>query len=713
MTVGNLTCTPYQKARWIPVRVVDSPLASTWPGQSDGFMNTDQLHLPGVPAGAPASTPPATPPATSWLARATRMAGPFAPLLQMLLIGLVLLSGFRLALLAWQWERVSATGIVPEILVQGLRADLILLGYFLAVPLLLAPLLAHRRSARVWQGFALWWTAAALIFILFMEVASPQFIMQYDARPNRLFIEYLTYPQEVFATLWNGFRIALLLGCALTLMLSLALVRLLKRAAPCTTMWPSRKMLLVWPVLCVLVFVQIRSTTGHRPANPAMFALTGDAMVNSLVINSAWSVLDAIRSMDNEAKSSEIYGDFPREKVFAEVKAAPWLRDYQFAHPELPTLHYQPAAITRAKPLNLVIVLQESLGATFVKSLGGVAVTPELEKLKGEGWWFEQLYATGTRSVRGIEAVVAGYAPTPARSTVKLSLSQQNFYTLAAGLGGQGYHTEFVYGGEAHFDNMRGFFTGNGFQKIVDIGDMKPKFVGSWGASDEDLFDKSLERLKTLHAANKPFFSLIFTSSNHEPFEFPDGKITLHDGDKQTVNNAVKYADYALGKFIREAKQQAYWKDTVFLIVADHDNRVYGDNLVPIKKFHIPGLILGADIEPKRIATIASQIDLAPTLLSLLGVSSTHPMIGRDLVKDSTTPGRALIQFNDYFAYLEGSSATVLRPGQSPLPGRYDAASGEFSPGAGSPTQAQVDEAMAHVILPSILYREQRYRLPQ
>jgi phosphoglycerol transferase MdoB-like AlkP superfamily enzyme len=395
------------------------------------------------------------------------------------------------------------------------------------------------------------------------------------------------------------------------------------------------------------------------------------------------------------------------------VKASPWLKGYQFPNADLPTLHRQEPAIARDKPLNLVIVLQESLGATFVESLGGLPVTPELEKLKGEGWWFEQLYATGTRSVRGIEAVVAGYAPTPARSVVKLSLAQHNFYTLAAGLGRQGYHTEFVYGGEAHFDNMRAFFTGNGFQNIVDRKQMKPHFVGSWGASDEDLFDKALERLTMLHAANKPFFSLIFTSSNHEPFEFPDGKIALRDPTKQTVNNAVKYADFALGKFIAQAKRQDYWKDTVFLIVADHDNRVYGNSLVPIKKFHIPGLILGADIAPKRIATMASQIDLAPTLLSLIGVASEHPMIGRDLARDSATPGRALIQFNDYFAYLEGRDATILRPGKPPLLGRYDAATGHVDTDAGTPTPAQVDRAMAHVMLPSLLYREGRYKLPE
>ncbi|MYN02930.1 sulfatase-like hydrolase/transferase [Pseudoduganella sp. DS3] len=629
----------------------------------------------------------------------------------MLVAGLLLLSVSRFALVAWQWDRVSATGIVGEILVQGVRADLILLGYLLVLPLLLAPVLAQRYSERAWKTFSVAWASFGLLFIVFMELSTPQFIMQYDFRPNRLFVEYLSYPKEVAATLWNGFRLAVIAGISGTILLSVLLYRMLKSAASHTGMWSPKVLLLTWPLLVLVLAFQIRSTTAHRPANPATFALTGDAMVNSIIINSPWSVIDAIASMRKEANSSEIYGDFPREKVFPTVTAAPWLRDYQFNNPELPTLHAQEAAIKRDKPLNLVIVLEESLGATFVQSLGGLPVTPELEKLKNEGWWFEQLYATGTRSVRGIEAVVAGNAPTPARSVVKLSLAQQNFYTLAMGLGKQGYNTEFVYGGEAHFDNMRSFFTGNGFQNVVDRGDMQPKFVGSWGASDEDLFDKSLERLKTLHAQDKPFFSLIFSSSNHEPFEFPDGKIELHDPAKQTVNNAVKYADYALGKFIAAAKKEAYWQDTVFLIVADHDNRVYGNSLVPIKKFHIPGLILGADVQPKRITTLASQIDLGPTLLSLMGISSSHPMIGRDFVKDGTSPGRAIMQFDNYFTWLEGKTATILRPGQAPLIGNYDFGKGELHLTDIKPTEAQVDKAMAHVIAPSLLYREQRYRL--
>lgn len=646
------------------------------------------------------------------LAGLTQWAGPYATVLQMLLMGLIVLSLSRVGLIIWQWERVSVTGLLIEMLVQGVRADLILLGYFVAIPVLLAPFFAHKFAISFWRGVNVCWATFALFFVIFMELSSPPFMMQFDVRPNRLFIEYLSYPKEVFSTLWNGFRLALILGVGFSVLLGVTIYSVLKAASTDGTLWSTKKLLLLWPIVFVIVFMQVRSTTDHRPANPALFALSGDALVNSLIINSGWSVLTALSSMRQEANSSEIYGSFPREKIFEQVKAAPWLRDVQFTSAELPTLHKQEAAIKRDKPLNLVIVLEESLGATFVESLGGLPVTPELEKLKHEGWWFEQLYATGTRSVRGIEAVISGYAPTPARSVVKLSLAQHNFYTLALGLGQQGYHTEFVYGGEAHFDNMRGFFTGNGFQQVVDRSDIKnPIFEGSWGASDEDLFNKSLERLKQLHSEKKPFFSLIFSSSNHEPFEFPDGRIELHDANKQTVNNAVKYADYALGKFIAEAKKQDYWSDTFFLIVADHDNRVYGDSLVPIKKFHIPGLILGADIQPKRIATQASQIDLGATVLSLMGVSSEHPMIGRDFVKDGDSPGRALMQFDNYFAWLEGSKVTLLRPNQSPLLGHYDAAKGELVLSKDKPDERDVEKAMAHVILPSLLYREQRYTL--
>lgn len=187
--------------------------------------------------------------------------------------------------------------------------------------------------------------------------------------------------------------------------------------------------------------------------------------------------------------------------------------------------------------------------------------------------------------------------------------------------------------------------------------------------SDEDLFSAVHEQLTALHGRGDPSFSLIFTSSNHAPFEFPDGRIALYEQPKQTVNNAVKYADWALGQFFANAMQSPYWHDTLFLVVADHDSRVYGNNLIPVEKFRIPGLILGADIKAEHWDVLASQIDLAPTLLSLAGVDSCHPMIGRDLSLARDLPGRALLQFDDYFALMlpdrqrsEWQQLTILKP---------------------------------------------------
>lgn len=648
------------------------------------------------------------------LSRVFNWTGPYQILLSFVLLSLLLLSISRLGLMLWQWDRVSDAGSVGWMLLQGLRADLILLGMLVAIPVLLAPIWGRARWLNSWNQFCFGWSLLALTLIIFIELSTPSFVAQYDVRPNRLYIEYLKYPKEVFSTLWQGFRLPLLLGTGLTLLLLYLAARLLAKAKCRQKSSTNFKLWLSWPLIVLLVFAAIRSTTNHRPANPALFAITADALVNSLIISSPYSVFYAVYSMRHEARSTEQYGKLAEAEMLQQALDWPWLKSYQFSDAKFPTLHYQQATVQRPKPLNIVIVLQESMGATFVQSLGGVAVTPELEKLKAEGIWFEQLYATGTRSVRGIEAVVAGYLPTPAQSVVKLSNSQHNFVTLASILKAQGYHTQFVYGGEAHFDNMRSFFTGNGFSDIVDLPRMKkPAFVGSWGASDEDLFQTAHQQLLQLHQQAQPFFSLIFTSSNHEPFEFPDGRIELHEQPKDTVNNAVKYADWSMGQFFRQAKASPYWQDTLFLIVADHDNRVYGNELIPINKFQIPGLILGADVLPEKLSVLSSQVDLAPTLLSMAGISSCHPMVGRDLTLDRTSPGRALIQFDDYFALLEPEQVTVLKPNQQAHSGRYDFASHDLKLNEQPASTAAYQRALAQVQLPSYLYREQKYQQQQ
>jgi phosphoglycerol transferase MdoB-like AlkP superfamily enzyme len=645
--------------------------------------------------------------------------GPYAPLIAMYIISLPILSLSRIGLMIWQSERVAATGAWPEMLLQGIRIDLIQLGLLAIIPLLILPLFAHKKAWRWWKKLTYLWVATSIILLLFLEAASPGFITEYNTRPDRLFIEYLKYPKEVIPMLWNGFRVSVFAAVGLII----AAVWLLRKwLKPWLSYQHPSKNIRYWialPFVILLVAFSVRSTTDHRPANPAMFAITSDTMVNSLILNSTWSVFHAIYNLKHESKSSEIYGDMDLPDIMKQVQLTrDLLQDKRplLGNPDIPTLTEQTASVQREKPLNLVIVLQESLGATFVESLGGLPVTPELEKLKSQGWWFENLYATGTRSVRGIEAVTSGFLPTPAQSTVKLSLSQNNFFTLASLLGKQGYASEFIYGGEGHFDNMRNFFLGNGFDAVVDKENyVNPIFTGSWGVSDEDLFNKTHEQLMKHHADGRPFFTLVFSSSNHTPFEFPDGRIDLYEQPKASENNAVKYADYAYGEFFKKAKVSPYWKDTLFLIVADHDIRVRGDDLVPVKNFHIPGLILGADLEPRVIKSVASQIDLPTTLLSLMGINAQHPMIGRDIsAEPEDLAGRAMMQYQQNYAWMEGSQAVVLRADKAPTYATYDKANKKLIPSDKPSDAAEMyQRALSHVLLPSLLYREQQYHLPK
>ena len=639
-------------------------------------------------------------------------------MLGFIVLGVLALGLSRTLLIAWQWQRVVVTDSVVSMLIQGLRSDLMTLGLFATPALVLLPPLLVIGRLNWWIRVCCVWLGASLVAIIFLELATPQFLIEYDSRPNRLFVEYLVYPREVTAMLWNGYRGLLLLTAAGLVGLTWFVARHFKQYAFAANDWRKRTVLLLWPVVVVVMFVMVRSSFQHRPANLATFAFCDDAMVNSLVANSAYSVLSAAYGSKNEAQSSAMYGAMPQAEMVQRVRAGMGVPLADFTSDELPTLRRQLATVRRAKPLNLVIVLEESLGAGFVQQLGGLPITPNLDRLANQGIWFDQLYATGTRSVRGIEAVVAGFPPTPALSVVKLSKAQQSFATLASVLQQSGYRSEFVYGGESHFDNMRAFFLGNGFNSVVDRQDFTtPKFVGSWGVSDEDLFDKAHERISALHAGDRPFFTLVFSSSNHTPFEFPDGRIELFDTQKQTVHNAVKYADHALGQFIAQARSSAYWADTLFLVVADHDTRVYGDELVPVSKFHIPGVILGSDLPARRIDSLVSQIDLAPTLLSLMGIDGEHPFAGRDLTRtlpefgNSPAPvhARAMMQFDQNFAWLERNLLTVLLPDGGSRQFAFDRRTQSLAPATTKDPEA-VRQALANVLMPAWLYREQRYR---
>ncbi len=616
----------------------------------------------------------------------------------------------RLGLAAWQAERISQAQAWSHVWLQGGRFDAVLLGLVWAFPAALTPWMAMARTAwRSWSAFLRWYGGLVLLLAAFMELSTPAFIAQYDSRPNYLFVEYLGYVKEVGGTLLKTHGPHLLATALLLSALGWIYARLSRPLHPPTPirLWQTLPLsLLLFAVLALCA----RGALGHRPANPASAALTTDHLVNEMPLSSLYTVMYAIHQSRKSEEGGVVYAEMPRERVIDIVRRETGLPAHAFTDPSSPMRHLQTSLHPRARPLNLVIVLEESLGAEFVGRLGGLPLTPNLDRLADQGIWFENLYATGTRSVRGIEAVVAGFPPTPAVSTVKLAKSQRDFFTLASFLKPHGYESTFFYGGESHFDNMRSYFMGNGFDRVVEQKDMPASaFIGTWGASDGDLFDLAHQHFSQ-QPADKPFFALVFSSSNHAPFEFPEGGFELYEQPRNTVNNAVKYADHALGRFIGQAKQSPYWDNTLFLIVADHNSRVYGPSVIPIERFHIPGLILGGAVaSPERITTVASQIDLAPTLISLMGLSGEHPLTGRDLSDPAqrARPGRAIMQFDKIQAYMEGANVAVLQPDSPARLMTYTHGSLRDSPG--NPAEL-VEKAQAHARYAQWAYQHQWHR---
>lgn len=594
-------------------------------------------------------------------------AGALLPLLSFFAIDLALLSLARLMLSIWQSERVFAASDYGQIFLGGLRIDLSTLGYLLAPALLVMLLATALRVTRFIRLPLKVYLVGCTLLLLFFELITPTFILEYDLRPNRLFIDYLIYPKEVFSMLASGYKTEIAVTLLVLFLAGSGLNKVFNRVWNPDIKGAMIPQLALQLVLACLFVLAGRGTLEHRPINPALVAFSTDHLLNDLSINSAYSVAFAWKQAQKEMSSADFYGPMNQQALLSQIRASQQNPDAHYPDTTAPTKTMHISSFPERKK-NLVILLQESLGARYVGKLGGLPLTPNLDKLMDEGWNFTRLYATGTRSVRGIEAVVTGFTPTPARAVVKLGKSQQNFFTLADFLGRQGYHTQFIYGGEAHFDNMKTFFLGNGFQDIVQGSDFdQVNFTGSWGASDEDLYNQADREFSQLHKEGKPFFSLVFTSSNHSPYDYPDGKITPYDTEKQTRNNAAKYSDFALGEFVKKARNSDYWKDTIFVVVADHDSRVYGASLVPVRHFHIPAVIFGNDVTPKQDDRLASQIDLGPTLLSLIGASGEHPMLGNDFTKPvAADQTRALLQYDKNFAYLKQNKAVVFQPDKEP-----------------------------------------------
>jgi phosphoglycerol transferase MdoB-like AlkP superfamily enzyme len=630
------------------------------------------------------------------------------PIVSFFLIGLCITTISRILLFFIFKERVVENPNYGQLFLIGLRFDLILMSYIAFLPAVLLSLLPDSVLQYIKKFFNIYFIFFLFLFLL-MELSTLDFINQYDTRPNRLFLDYLIYPKEVVGTLLKSYLPSLIIT---TILLNSALFFALKFGKKLFYPQESnyKTKLLLFLVVSFFLFWGARgSLTTKRPINASNAIFCSDQMTNSLGLNSFYTVAFAAYSMKNEGDVKK-YGKMDELEAYSCVKK--YMDVTEFLPGEVPFLHLQKPDVSQPN-YNVVVFLQESLGAEYVGCLNGLPLTPELDKLSKEGLLFTNLYCTGTRSVRGIEQVTAGFLPNPSESIVKLSGSQQGFFTLADAFGRHNYDTSFIYGGMANFDNMASFFNGNGFKNIIDETDFdadgkKYAMKGTWGYSDEDLAVKANEYYKSL--GKKPFFSLMFSTSNHEPFEFPDGRIKLYEQPKNTVHNAMKYADFSIGKFFELAKKEAYFKNTIFVVIADHNTRTYGKNLVPVNKFHIPALIIAPNVE-KGITydNLASQMDIPSTVLALSGITTKTPMVGRNLLKlPKGTKGRTIMLFHETYAFRVDDDIVILNPNAKPLQFKVKSDT-ELIPVALNEELAK--DALAHIVASSNMYKNRVYKI--
>ena len=312
---------------------------------------------------------------------------------------------------------------------------------------------------------------------------------------------------------------------------------------------------------------------------------------------------------------------------------------------------------------NVVLITVESLSEEFMKHYGNQNnITPFLDQLAEESLFFTNLYATGNRTVRGLEAVTLCLPPTPGESVVKRK-DNKNKFTTGSVFQSKGYTTKFLYGGDAYFDNMQDFFGGNGYD-VIDKSDLKTNeisFSNIWGVCDEDMAKKAIQVMNEEAKTGKPFFNHWMTVSNHRPFTYPEGKISI-SGTAKSREGGVMYTDYALKQFFEMAKKQTWFKNTVFVIIADHCASSSGKTELPMDKYRIPAFIYAPGfIEPQKIDKLVSQIDLMPTVLGILSFKYESKFFGKDVLKTNYIP-RAFIATYQDLGYIKDNVLTIISP---------------------------------------------------
>lgn len=591
------------------------------------------------------------------------------PVLISFLLALFIFNISRIVLCLWHFD--ESKNNLLTIFGYGVRYDLSILCLLFAPLVLIIVFLSKiNHLTSLFNKTVAIYSSLILALITFLEVATVPFMNEYGVRPNQIFLEYLIYPKEVFNMMLSGHKLDSLIGILSFVLSFLVFYKIFLKITKSYEQCSIKRLALEFVIVLILFPLLVRGSLTHKPLNPSNAAFCESQTANSIPVNSSFNLFYSAKHLgENTVKKSEIYSFATQDDV---IESLQYLSNANFIKDDkiCPILQEIEPSVKVSKKKNVVVILMESFGAQYVKSLGGLDLAPNIDKLSKDGWFFTNMMATGHRSVRGIEAVTASNLPSPLPSIVKLQ-NKEKLATLFSIFEKIGYKTSFIYGGESHFDNMRTYFFNNGADIIIEQKDYKsPSFTASWGVSDEDLFAKANDYFSLEYKNNTTFCSLIFTSSFHDPFDIPEGKVDISNikSDDFKRHKAVKYADYALGKFFEKAKKEPYYKDTIFVVIADHDSRAKNYNHFPLSNFHIPALIIDSDIKPKKDNRLVSQIDILPTILSLSGISGKVPLAGQDLTKGNIVQRAPIIYYYTY-AYLSkernNSVITTLLPGAS------------------------------------------------
>ena len=499
-----------------------------------------------------------------------------------------------------------------------------------------------------WCKAGLLFTMGLYIFLMITNAISECiFWNEFGVRYNFIAVDYLVYTNEVIGNIMESYPIIpMVLGVLLVAVL--ICWRIFRRQdfseAGNSGMIPFLATFAIYAFLFTGSFFWLRFS--YRNLQSA------NNYATELQCNGCWNFLEAYSSSTLEY--DRFYQMLPTDEASA-LKLALCNQDGDGVQ-----------AIRDSVPVikkNIVVIAVESLSADFLSAYGNEnGITPNLDTLIEKSLVFDNLYAAGNRSVRGLEALTLCIPPSAGESIIKRP-GNAGLFSTGTVLRANGYTTSFIYGGDSYFDNMRTYFSGNGFEIIDKTSYPKEDitFANIWGTCDEDSYRVALKEFDKKAENGTPFHAIIFTISNHRPYTFPEGKIT-YDGEMKSRSAAVKYTDFAIGQFLAEASRKSWFANTVFVIVADHCASSAGKTSIPVDKYHIPAIVYSPGfIRPQRVEKLCSQIDLMPTVFSLLHFSYDSKFYGQNIL-DSEYNQRAFMATYQDLGYYSDDVLTVLSP---------------------------------------------------